>query len=186
MSVNNIKTAIFLASGYEMAEAIITIDILRRAEIDIDLVSISEELLVKSSHNVEIKCQKLIKEINFSEYKVLILPGGATGVENLNKNELLKSKLIEFASDKNKIVAAICAAPQILGQLNLLNNKKVTFYPGCDRGLDKAIKTSEPVVLCDNIITGKSVGCAFQFALQIVNVLLYEENVNLLKQTLEF
>lgn len=184
--MEHIKTAIFLATGYEMGEAIITIDILRRAKIAIDVVSVSDEILVKSSHNVEIKCDKIIKEINFSDYKTLILPGGSVGVENLNKNELLKSKLVEFAHDQSKIIAAICAAPQILGQLRLLDNKKITFYPGCDEGLENAIKTSEPVVVSENIITGKSIGCAFQFALQIVSSVLNQDNANQVKQTLQF
>lgn len=188
MNINNsnIKVAIFLAPGYEMGEAIITIDILRRAKIIVDIVSINDNFLVKSSHNVEIKCEKLISGINFSDYKALILPGGSNGVENLGKNQLLKNKIIEFVSDKNKVVAAICAAPQILGQLNLLVNKEVTFYPGCDNGLENAIKTNKSVVINNNIITGKSIGCAFQFALKIVSTLLDQEIANKVKESLEF
>lgn len=184
--MNSVKAAIFLATGYEMGEAIITIDILRRAKIDVDIVSITDELLIRSSHNVDIKAEKNIGKINFSDYKILILPGGSTGVDNLNKNEILKQKLVEFAKNKNKLVAAICAAPQILGQLKLLDNKKVTFYPGCDVGLENAIKTNELVIVSDNIITGKSVGCVFQFALQIVNILLGKESEEKVKQALEF
>ena len=116
----------------------------------------------------------------------MILPGGNLGVANLNKNELLKKQLVAFVNDQNKFVAAICAAPQILGQLNLLNNKKITFYPGCDKGLDSAIKTKHPVVVSDNIITGKSIGCAFQFALQIITSLLGQAAADKVKQTLEF
>lgn len=184
--MSDVKAAIFLATGYEMGEAIITIDILRRAKINIDVVSVTEDLLVRSSHNVEIKCEKKISEVNFSDYKILILPGGSVGVDNLNQVQLLKDQLIKFAHDENKLVAAICAAPQILGQLNLLDNKKVTFYPGCDQGLDKAIKTSEPVVVSGNIITGKSIGCAFPFALKIVSILLDQASADQVKQALEF
>lgn len=184
--MNDIKVAIFLATGYEMGEAIITIDILRRAKINVDVVSVTADLLVQSSHNVEIKCDKKVNEINFDDYKMLILPGGSTGVENLNQVQVLKDQLVQFANDKNKLVAAICAAPQILGQLNLLDNKKVTFYPGCDQGLDQAIKTTEPVVVSDNIITGKSVGCAFQFALKLVSILLDQASAEQVKKALEF
>lgn len=184
--MNDVKAAIFLATGYEMGEAIITIDLLRRAKIAVDIVSVTEDLLVKSSHNVEVKCEKTITAINFADYKILILPGGNIGVENLNQVQLLKDNLVAFADDENKLVAAICAAPQILGQLNLLVNKKVTFYPGCDKGLDQAIKTSEPVVVSGNIITGKSIGCAFQFALKIISILLDEAAANQVKQALEF
>lgn len=184
--MNKIKAAIFLAHGFQTSEAIITIDLLRRANIVVDIVSISSDLLVRSSHGININCEKEIKKINFSDYKILILPGGTLGVANLNKNELLKKQLVRFANDQDKFVAAICAAPQILGQLNLLNNKKITFYPSCDKGLDAAIKTNEPVIVSDNIITGKSIGCAFQFALQIITSLLGQETANKVKQTLEF
>lgn len=180
------KAAIFLASGYEMGEAIIIIDILRRAKIAIDVVSISDDLLVKSSHNLEIKCDKAISNLNFFDYKILILPGGSIGVENLNQNDMLKNKLVEFTADQNKLVAAICAAPQILGQLKLLENKKVSFYPGCTVGLENSIQTDDSVSVSGNIITGKSIGCAFAFALKIVNVLLGQEVTDTVKQKLEF
>ncbi|WP_342261183.1 DJ-1/PfpI family protein [Spiroplasma endosymbiont of Notiophilus biguttatus] len=111
------KVAIFLATGYEMGEVIITIDLLRRANIIIDLVSIENDLKIKSSHNVFILCEKKINDTDLLSYKMLILPGGKIGVENLSKNELLKSMLVIFAKDSNKFIAAICAAPQILGQL---------------------------------------------------------------------
>ncbi|MDQ7982982.1 MAG: DJ-1/PfpI family protein [Spiroplasma sp.] len=184
--MNKIKAAIFLAPGFQTSEAVITIDILRRANIPVDIVSLSPQLLVKSSLNMTINCEKEINKINFNDYKILILPGGTLGVANLNKNQLLKKHLVDFANDKNKFVAAICAAPQILGQLNLLNNKRVTFYPGCDKDLDLAIKTTQPVIVSDNIITGKSVGCAFQFALQIVTILLGQDSSNKVRQELEF
>lgn len=180
------KAAIFLAAGYEMGEAIITIDLLRRAKIEVDVVSVNDELLVKSSHNLMIKAEKTLKELNFGDYKILILPGGSQGVENLNQVTVLKEQLVKFAQNEQKLVAAICAAPQILGQLKLLDHKEVTFYPGCDVGLDQAIKTTEPVVVSGNIITGKSIGCAFQFALKIVSILSGQTVAEQVKQTLEF
>lgn len=184
MSAN--KAAIFLATGYEMGEAIITIDLLRRAKIEVDVVSVTDDLLVKSSHNVVIKTEKTLTELNFSDYQILILPGGSQGVDNLNQVAILKEQLVKFAQDKQKLVAAICAAPQILGQLKLLDNKEITFYPGCDVGLEQAIKTTEPVVVSGNIITGKSIGCAFQFALKIVSIISGQAVADQVKQALEF
>lgn len=168
---NKFNVAIFLATGYEMGEVIITIDLLRRANITIDLVSIEDSLQVKSSHNVVILCEKKINDINFLNYKMLILPGGKIGVENLNKNKLLKSMLVVFAKDNNKFIAAICAAPQILGQLKLVDNKKITHYPGTNVGLNKSIILDEKVVVDGNIITGKSIGAAFEFALKLIEIL---------------
>lgn len=171
MSSNTFKVAIFLATGYEMGEVVIIIDLLRRANIIIDLISIENDLKVKSSHNVFILCEKAIDNIDFLDYKMLILPGGKLGVENLNKNELLKSMLVLFAKDNSKFVAAICAAPQILGQLELVNNKKITHYPGTNLGLNQSINLDEKVVIDGNIITGKSIGTAFEFALKLIEIL---------------
>jgi len=166
------KVAIFLATGYEMGETIIIIDLLRRAKVTIDIVSVEKALSVKSSHHVFINCEKNITKINFDDYKMLILPGGKLGVENLFKNELLKAKLVDFAKDNKKIIAAICAAPTILGQLRILNNKKITIYPGINQGLENSIIFNEKVVVDGNIITGKSIGCAFEFTLKIIEILL--------------
>lgn len=184
--MNKVRAAIFLAHGFQTSEATITIDLLRRANIEVDIISLVSELLVRSSHSVNIKCEKVITEINFNDYQILILPGGNLGVANLNKNELLKKQLVAFANDQNKFVAAICAAPQILGQLNLLNGKKISFFPGCEKGLDSAIKTNQAVVVSGNIITGKSIGCAFQFALQIIASLLGQAASDKVKETLQF
>ncbi|WP_342276374.1 DJ-1 family glyoxalase III [Spiroplasma endosymbiont of Nebria brevicollis] len=177
------KAAIFLATGYEMGEAIITIDLLRRTNITVDIISIENDLAVTSSHNVKINCEKFIDKINFKEYKMLVLPGGNLGVENLNKKQLLKSKLIEFAKDNNKIIAAICGAPQILGQLNLLDNKVITDYPGASMGLNNSkIDLKKKVVVDGNIITGRSLGCVFEFGLTIIEKFLNKnssENVKL-------
>ena len=180
------KAAIFLAKGYEMGEAIIIIDILKRANITVDIVSINEHLQVESSHNVTIVCEKTIKNLNFDNYKILILPGGSLGVKNLAKNQLLAKHLLEFAKSKTKKIAAICAAPQILGKLKILDNKKVTFYPGEEAGLENSIKTSDCVVVSDNIILGKSLGCIFPFTLTIVKELVGELVVETVKEKLVF
>ena len=168
---NKINVAIFLATGYEMGEAIITIDLLRRANITVDLVSVENSLQVKSSHNVIILCEKKINDINFLDYKMLVLPGGKIGVENLNKSNLLKSMLVAFAKDNSKFIAAICAAPQILGQLRLIDNKKITHYPEINVGTNKSINLHEKVVVDGNIITGKSIGSIFAFALKLIEIL---------------
>ncbi len=180
------KVAIFLATGYEMGEVIITIDLLRRANIIIDLVSIENDLKIKSSHNVFILCEKKISDIDLLSYKMLILPGGKIGVENLSKNELLKSMLVIFAKDSNKFIAAICAAPQILGQLNLIDNKKITHFPDANIGLNKSIILDEKVVVDNNIITGKSIGAVFEFGLKLIEVLESKEISEQIKKLIVF
>lgn len=170
--MTEIKTAIFLADGFEMAEAVISIDVLRRAQILVDIISVNENnLVVTSNNNLLIKGEKLINEINFNDYQALILPGGRIGVDNLYQNELLKTELLK-ANEQKKIIAAICAAPEILGQLKIVDNKQVTSYPGCSKGLQNSFLTDEEVVIADNIITAKAVGGTFNFALTIVQQLL--------------
>lgn len=186
MNSNTFKVAIFLATGYEMGEAIIIIDLLRRANITIDLISIESDLKIKSSHNVFILCEKTINDIDFLNYRMLILPGGKVGVENLNKNELLKSMLVKFAKDNSRFIAAICAAPQILGQLKLINNKKITYYPGANIGLNESINLNEKVVIDGNIITGRSIGAAFDFALKLIEILRNKEISEQVKKQLVF
>lgn len=186
MNSSTFKVAIFLATGYEMGEVIIVIDLLRRANIVIDLISIEDNLKVKSSHNVVILCEKTINDIDFLNYKMLILPGGKVGVENLNKNDLLKSMLVTFTKDNSRFIAAICAAPQILGQLKLINNKKITHYPGANVGLNESISLNQKVVVDGNIITGRSIAATFEFALTLIEILKNKKISEQIKKQLVF
>ena len=116
------KVAVFLADGFGEVEAIAPIDLLRRAEIEVDIVSLTDESLVTSARKVKVVADKVINEINFDKYDMLILPGGP-GHENYFKSQLLLDKVLEFSKDtKNKKVGAICAAPLILSKLGILEN----------------------------------------------------------------
>ena len=161
------KVALFLANGFEEIEALGTIDILRRAEIEVTTVSISEQKEVTGAHNIGVLADKLFGEIDFSQFDVLVLPGGMPGAKNLNEHEELKKQVTHFA-ENGKQVAAICAAPMVLGGLNLLKGKKATAYPGFEDKLIGAEITGEKTVVDGNIITGKGPGLVFDFALQLV------------------
>src|SRR5690554_6432473 len=108
------KVALFLANGFEEIEALGTVDILRRAQIDVVTVSITDDKTVTGAHNVQVVVDNTFSDIDFSDFDMLILPGGMPGAKNLNKHEELKKLLNEFNS-KNKLIAAICAAPMVLG-----------------------------------------------------------------------
>src|ERR1035437_5610510 len=114
------KVFIFLADGFEEIEAIAPIDIFRRADIDVTTVSISNEKSVRGAHNITVQADCLFKEVDFSTNDLLYLPGGMPGTRNLDAHEGLKNLLLKQA-DNNKKIAAICAAPSILGKLGLLN-----------------------------------------------------------------
>ncbi|WP_338970686.1 DJ-1 family glyoxalase III [Spiroplasma endosymbiont of Labia minor] len=163
------KIAIFLATGFEEIEAISSIDVLRRAEFDVQIISVTDNLTVKGNHNIQVVADKLINEVDLSSFDGLVLPGGQPGVSNLMEVSLLRDALIKQAGE-NKLIAAICAAPQMLGMLGLADGKEVTHYPGAIEYLDKAIKKPQMAAVEDGkIITGSSPGGAIQFALQIVD-----------------
>jgi 4-methyl-5(b-hydroxyethyl)-thiazole monophosphate biosynthesis len=158
---------VFLAEGFEEIEAIVPIDIFRRAAIDVTTVSISASKEVRGAHGVTVLADKLFSETNFTENDLLFLPGGMPGTNNLDAHEGLKA-LLQKQIGENKPVAAICAAPLILGKLNLLNGLEAICYPGYEENLHGAILSKEKIVKSGIISTAKGAGVALQFALKIV------------------
>ena len=168
------KVAVFLADGFEEVEAIAPIDLLRRAEIEVDTVSLTDENFVQSARKVKVVADKVISEI---DYDMLVLPGGP-GHKNYFKSQLLLDKVLEFSKDtKNKKVGAICAAPLILSELGILENKKAICFPACESNLlaGNPILTHEKVVVDGNIVTSRSAGTAIDFAIEIISQLLGNE-----------
>ena len=114
---------IFLAPGYEEVEMLTVVDMVRRAGLVIDMVSITDTLEVTSSHNVTIKADKLFKEADFDSAKMIILPGGIPGTPNLLAYKPLTDKILEF-KENGKLLSAVCAAPTVYGQLGILKDHK--------------------------------------------------------------
>jgi len=162
------KAAIFFATGYEECEALIVVDIARRAGIDISTVSVTGDKTVVSSHNVPVVMDKLFDEVDFSELDMLILPGGMPGTKNLEAYAPLMEKLDEFNNSGRKI-SAICAAPSIFGHRGYLVGRKAAIYPGMEAELQGAEVKYDPAVIDGNIITGRGMGAAIDFALAIVS-----------------
>lgn len=178
------KLAIFLAEGFEETEAITTIDILRRAQINIDVVSVNNKKLVKGAHDILVQTDFIIEETDYEDYDGFILPGGNKGVDNLSNVTVVKQWFVQANEDK-KIIAAICAAPQILGHLSIVDNRNITIFPGCDSGLEKAnIDETVAAISDEHIITGASLGCAISFALAIVEKILDTDAALALQKTL--
>jgi 4-methyl-5(b-hydroxyethyl)-thiazole monophosphate biosynthesis len=164
------KAFVFLATGFEEIEATGTINVLRRGAIDVIVISITGDYVVTGAHGIALLADELFEKTDFSGADALILPGGMPGSSNLNAFEPLKKLLVEqYESDR--IVAAICAAPLVLGELGILNGRKATCYPGYEPHLTGAILTDEPVVTDGNVITGKGPGLVFDFGLALVSEL---------------
>jgi len=165
------KVALYLATGFEEIEALATVDILRRGDIEVDVVSIEETLEIVGSHKIKVFADKLIKDINLEDYQMIVLPGGMPGTLNLNDSEILKTQILEFYKNK-KYIGAICAAPMILGKMKLLVGKEATCYPGVEDNLEGAIYRSDlDVIVAENIITSRGAGTAMKFGLKLVELL---------------
>ena len=164
------KAYLFLATGFEEIEAIVTTDILRRGDVELVTVSITGERTVTGAHRIPVVADKLFEETNFMDGDAFILPGGGPGSQMLNEHEALK-KLLVCRFEHHKLIAAICAAPMVLGGLGLLKGKKAICYPGMESTLTEAILTDQPVVTDGNIITGKGPGLTFDFGLTVLATL---------------
>lgn len=159
---------VFLADGFEEIEALTTIDVMRRAGMDVTTVSINPELNVIGAHNVAVLADKMITDIDFGKADWLILPGGMPGASNLRACEPLCDALTKHHA-QGKMIAAICASPTIiLATLGLLNGKDATCYPGMENYDFNVNWKNSMVVAIDNIITGRGPAAASEFALAIV------------------
>lgn len=164
------KAVIFLATGFEETEAVGTIDVLRRGGIDVMISSVTGSKTVTGAHGISIKSDVLFNEMEYNDIDAFVLPGGMPGSSNLNAYIPLKELLISKYKEE-KIIAAICAAPLVLGGLGLLKGRSVTCYPGFESKLIGATPSGGPVEVDGNIITGKGPGLVFHFGLAIVNAL---------------
>lgn len=161
------KTAIFMADGCEEIEALTVVDILRRANLEIIMVSINQTTTVTGSHGITFLADTTFDAINFDEFDSVVLPGGMPGTLNLGAHDGVNSVIKEFASS-GKLVSAICAAPSVLGAAGILNGKSATCYPGFEDKLSGATTSTDPVVTDSNTITSRGMGTAIDFALAIV------------------
>jgi len=161
---------VFLANGFEEIEALTAVDLLRRAQIQVKTVSIMEERLVYGAHGVGVEADILFKEGLYDKCAMLILPGGMPGTVNLCNHRELNEELKSFDA-AGKPIAAICAAPMVLGRAGLLQGHTATIYEGMEEELIGAVSSQEKVVISDNIITSKGPGTAMDFALAIIEYL---------------
>ncbi len=157
---------VILADGFEEIEAFTTIDILRRCGISVTTVSITGKRVVTGAHNIRIMADGLFRQSAVTSSECIILPGGMPGVINLYACEGLKKVLRSHVSH-GRLTAAICAAPIVLGRLNLLNNHRVTCYPGCENDLYGAKYTGATVEADATFITANGPGAAMAFAFAI-------------------
>ncbi|MEG1545188.1 MAG: DJ-1/PfpI family protein [Tannerellaceae bacterium] len=161
---------LFLATGFEEIEALGTTDILRRGGIRVNIVSITGERVVMGTHNISAIADCLFEEADFSQADALILPGGIPGSNHLNDHTPLKELILQKYRE-DKILAAICAGPMVLGGLGLLKGRKATCFPNFEPTMIGATPVDCGVVVDGNIITAKGPGYVFKFGLSILQAL---------------
>ena len=180
------KIAVFLADGFEEGEAVVPIDIARRAGIEVVMLSISDEIYVKGSHDILLKADALLSDTDLDQFDMIMLPGGMPGTANLEASEKVRVALTA-AEKGGKYLAAICAAPRLLGSLGILNGKRATVYPGNEDYLKDAEYDREAKAVTDGrIITGRGMGCATEFGAHIVTALTDRETADTILSAIQY
>ena len=164
---------LFLADGFEEVEALTPLDMLRRAQIPVSTVGVGSDHPC-GAHDIIVKADLTESAVDYSSMTAVVLPGGMPGTLNLEKSENVQ-KAIAYAMDNNLPIAAICAAPSILGHAGCLNGRRATCFPGFEEDLHGAQLADEPVVWDGNILTAKGAGVALEFALSLVSRLATQE-----------
>ncbi|MDR3593953.1 DJ-1 family glyoxalase III [Clostridium sp.] len=167
------KVCVLLAEGFEEIEALTVSDIMRRADVACDLVSMQGEM-VESSHGLSVKADKLFNED--MKYDLVVIPGGIPGATNLRDDE----RVIKFIRNQNKegkLIGAICAGPIVLGRAGLTEGLNMTSYPGYEDELPNCEYLEEEVVVDRNIITSRGPATAMTFAYKLLEMLGYGQKV---------
>lgn len=161
---------IMLGKGFEETEAVAPGDVLRRAQIPMQYVGIGGRV-VEGAHGISIQADITLEEMDLTALDMIVLPGGLGGVESMEASEGAMDA-VRFALDNDKYVAAICAAPTILGKRGWLDGRHAVCYPGCEAGMGQAIVHPEQEAVVDGkIITGRAPGAAIEFGLTLAGML---------------
>ena len=175
------KVCAFVAQGLEECEALVTVDILRHSGAQVTMAAVGGEKRVVGSHGIAFEADALAEEVNLEEYDMVFLPGGMPGTKNLEASPLVCAGIKSFAAAGKK-VAAICAAPSVLGHLGLLEGKEAVCYPGFEKELTGARVLYTETVTDGNITTGRGLGAAVPFALALVKTLYGPEKARTLAE----
>lgn len=168
---------LFLADGFEEVETFGTIDILRRCNLQVQTLSVTGKRVVTSARNIVVKADSLFRKNHLSNCDALVFPGGLKGAETMAKNTILHTA-IQLQMMQGTIIAAICAAPMILGAAEVVKNKHLTIYPGMQTHISEAIYHDDAfVVEHDNIITACGPAATRLFATTIARRLVTNPNL---------
>ncbi|MBO4375141.1 MAG: DJ-1/PfpI family protein [Lachnospiraceae bacterium] len=180
------RIAFFLADGFEEIEGLTPVDMCRRAGIEVVTFSVMDELLIKGSHGIKLYADEMFAPGAYDGFDMLVLPGGGLGTQNLEKHEGLLAEL-KKAFDSGRYIAAICAAPRILGRLGFLDGKNATCYPGNEEHLKGAVYHPECKAVTDGkLITARGMGAAVDFGKEIIAALEGKEKAQEILDQIQF
>ncbi len=165
--------AVLLADGFEEIEALTPVDMLRRAGLEVLTVGITSKIAV-GAHGISVICDKLPEEIDLDMISTVILPGGMPGSLNLDASAFT-DEILKSVNARGGRIAAICAAPLVLGRRGLLKGKRATCYPGFENELVGATVTDESVITDGNITTARGMGVALEFSKELISLLVTKE-----------
>ncbi len=174
---------LFLANGFEEIEALTTVDILRRAELEVRTVGVGSKT-VTGAHGISVTADIEEKEVTTDDMTAVVLPGGMPGTLNLKKSPIVEAS-VNYCYENGLMIAAICAAPSILGQLGLLKGKRAVCFPGFEEQLFGAVVLGTPVCLEGHILTARGAGVAVDFALKLVEALADERLANKIRMSMQ-
>lgn len=180
------KVAIALGTGFEPVEALAPTDVLRRAGVEVVLVSVGNSQEVKAAQGIEVVADTTIGDVDLLNFDALVIPGGSGGVESLNACAPFLSAVKQFMVD-GKLVAAICAGPTILADLDLLDGYTATCYPGCQTNFPEGSYPAEPGVYHDrNLITASGPGWSLKFGREIARALVGDKTADAVARDMLF
>lgn len=178
------KILVFLADGFEEVEALTVVNYLRRTDIDVDTVSITEDKEVKGAHDIIVTADKKISDLKHPQiYDGVVIPGGMPGATNLRDN----SEVVEIVKEFNKVkklIAAICAGPIVLEKAGIIGGVNLTSYPGFEDQLEGCKYCEDSVVRDGHIITARGPSIAEDFVIEIIDYLLGQGKINELKESI--
>ena len=171
------KTAVvFFADGMEECEGLLVVDLLRRAGVNVITASVMGRKEIVSSHQVRLIADACAEEVDYDTADMIVLPGGMPGTAILGESEVVRTQCTVFA--KNRLLAAICAAPSVPASLGLLEGIPATCHPAFEEKMRGAHLTGAGVTVAGNIITGRGLGAAIPFALKLAEILVDKETAD--------
>jgi len=165
---------VFLANGFEEIEVVVPVDLWRRGGIEVVTASITEKKEVTGAHGILLQADALLSELVVEAFDAVYLPGGSGGVEQLLADSRI-APILRQTLQRGALVAAICAAPRLLAEANLLEGRQVTSYPSLRREIEKTVKdfrySEERVVVDENLVTSRGPGTASELAFELLKMM---------------